>query len=188
VPMQHLQPRFRHLPMLMWHAGAIPAAVAARPCQCCLQHPLGHSPARQSEHGSAADGCAAAGCPSFGALMARCCVWHLPLDLCVWSGWSVGIHEGQHGALQVLRTRFVATANGPQQIVLPAGAVSVHSTEIPANGSPLIAQRGAGECELRDGSSLAMAWLQAATAPFDLYSEPLVRIHVRLHRDGNLQD
>ena len=111
----------------------------------------------------------------------------LPLDIRVWSGWSVGCTEGRHGALQVLRTRFVTTANGPQQTVLPAEAVSVHSAEIPANGSPLIAQRGAGECELRDGSSLATAWLQAATAPFDLYSEPLVRIHVRLHRNGSLK-
>ena len=82
--------------------------------------------------------------------------------------------------LQVLRTRFVATADGPQQTVLPASAVSVLSTDIPANGSPLIAQQKSGECEIRPGSSLARAWLQAAAAPFDLYKDPLIRIHVRL--------
>jgi hypothetical protein len=82
--------------------------------------------------------------------------------------------------LQVLRTRFVATAEGPQQTVLPASAVSVLSTDIPADGSPLVAQQKPGETELRLGSSLAVAWLQAATAPFDLYKDPLIRIHVRL--------
>ena len=82
--------------------------------------------------------------------------------------------------MQVLRTRFVASADGLQQILLPAAAVSMHSTEIATNGSPLITQRSAAECELRHGSSLATAWLQAATAPFDLYSDPLVRFEVRL--------
>ena len=64
---------------LMWHAGAIPAAVAAGPCQRCLQHALGHPPPGQPGHDSAADGCAAAGYSPPGALMAcfdyaaQCC-------------------------------------------------------------------------------------------------------------------
>ena len=74
----------------------------------------------------------------------------------------------------------MATADGPQQILLPVTAISMHSTDIATNGSPLITQRSAEECELRHGSTLATAWLQAASAPFDLYSDPLVRFEVRL--------
>ena len=91
----------------------------------------------------------------------------------------IGVADSRDGGVQVLRTRFVATADGPQQILLPAAAVSMHTTEIATNGSPLITQRSAAECELRHGSTLATAWLQAASAPFDLYSDPLVRFEVR---------
>lgn len=86
--------------------------------------------------------------------------------------------------VQVLRTSYVATANGPQQILLPAAAVSVQTTEIATNGSPLTVQSSAGDCELRAGSTLATAWLQTATAPFDLYSDALIRVQVRVHQDS----
>jgi hypothetical protein len=80
--------------------------------------------------------------------------------------------------MQVLRTCFVDTADGAQQVVLPASAVAMEVAAVTTNGSALLQSQPAGGFAIRNDSSLAADWRQSSAAPFDLYRGPLIRIHV----------
>lgn len=80
--------------------------------------------------------------------------------------------------VQVLRTCFIDTADGPQQVVLPASAVELEVSVAATNGSALLQPQPAGGFAIHSESSLAADWRQSSAAPFDLYRGPLIRIHV----------
>ena len=79
---------------------------------------------------------------------------------------------------QVLRTCFIDTTDGPQQVVLPASAVQLEFSVAATNGSALLQPQLAGGFAIRSESSLAAEWRQSSAAPFDLYRGPLIRLHV----------
>ncbi len=89
-------------------------------------------------------------------------------------------------AAQVLRTRFVADVSGsqagPQQIVLPADAVSLEEGAAETNGAPLLRRAADGSFELAEHSSLSAEWRAFTTASFDLFSGSLVRMKVRIQK------
>ena len=82
--------------------------------------------------------------------------------------------------LQVLRTCFVDTSDGAQQIILPASAVVLDVAAVTTNGSALLQPQPAGGFAIRSDSSLAADCRQSSAAPFDLYRGPLIRMHVSL--------
>lgn len=82
--------------------------------------------------------------------------------------------------MQVLRTRFTATPDGPQQVILSASAVEIHSAAAQTNGSSLLQRQADGLHAISTDSSLAAEWRQVSAAPFDLYSDTLTRIQVRI--------
>ena len=86
--------------------------------------------------------------------------------------------DGLCCALQVLRTQFVDTGNGPQQTIKPASAVQISNAMVEANGSAVLLLQPSGGCAIKACSTLAAAWRRAAAAPFDLYTDTLIRIQV----------
>lgn len=81
-------------------------------------------------------------------------------------------------ALQVLRTQFIDSRNGPQQTIKPASAVQITNSVVGTDGSAVLLHQPNGGCAIKASSTLAAAWRRAAAAPFDLYSDTLIRIQV----------